>query len=329
MSRNKCFRLSWFFSFVIGTFAGTQAVLANVAPTGSASLCQSNVSANDPELEAAVASLFIDELGYTLIGAKPVSIQESTTCYLGQHPEVAKKFFSFLTRAFKNSPGFILKISRECGGCHDIELFNKAALRKVIAEHRELLVFIKKKFIDIDGFFSHVQHSKESVFATFNYNDFLLGLILGYGRDNSEYYCRINDAEFDLKRNALFSMFLDDLKPKSYGFRSLSFFFLESSKENYKCQKTKEKFDSLEAEWEWLQRVRWDLTDSCKAKPPYYIHLPFYICRHGGDSEQVRSKYIKARDRLANLFYNRSFTKIVAEMAAKKGKDTVTGLHST
>ena len=108
-------------------------VLANVPPAGSACLCQNSVFANDPELESAIASLFIGELGYTLIGAKPVSIQEGGNYYLSQHPEATKRLLSFLTMAFKNSPGFIVKISGEWDGYYDIELFNKAALRKVIA----------------------------------------------------------------------------------------------------------------------------------------------------------------------------------------------------
>lgn len=82
----------------------------------------------------------------------------------------------------------------------------------------------------------------------------------------------------------------------------------------------KEEFGSLEAEWKWIKKIEWKLDGCRNPLPPYkldYPLLPFYICRHGGDSEQVRKKYIKARGRLANLFYQRSPTDVVMKEASK------------
>ena len=327
MFKRQFCRLHWFFCVVIGAFAGTASVLANVPIEAVPFLYQYCISKNDPELEFAVASLFIDELGYTLIGAKPVSLQEGSGPYLNKHPEVVKRVLSFLTEAFKNSPGFILKISEIDEGYFDIELFCKAAIKKVIAENEELQIFIKKKFVDIDGFFSHVQRTKKSFLKTFDYNDFLLGLMLGYGRDNAEYYCRRNEVGTSLKKYPFFSMLSEDLivsdnlKPCVYGRATLSFFspydFLYRFKGKIIDFLPERKFDSLEAEWEWIKKVKWDLFPLRKPEPPDYIPLPFYICRHGGDSERVRSKYIQARERLANLFYKHSFTEVIANEAAK------------
>ena len=112
-------------------------------------------------------------------------------------------------------------------------------------------------------------------------------------------------------------MFPNDLKPCMYGRATLSFFSPYFFKEKSIDYLPKRKFDSLETEWEWIKKVCWDLFPSREPEPPDYIPLPFYICRHGGDSEQVRNKYIKARERLANLFYKHSFTETIVKEAAK------------
>ena len=312
-----------FFCVVIGIFVSIASVLENVLAEEIPFLYQHCVSKNDPELEVAVASLFIDELGYTLIGAKPVSIQEGSNYYLRKHPEIVKRVLSFLTEAFKNSPRFILKISEEDDGFFKIELYCKTAVRKVIAENKELQTFIKNKFLSVNRFFSHVQRTKKFVFNTFDRNDFLFGLILGYGRDNSEYYCRRINVGTSLKKYPFLSLFSEDsvfsnnLNPCVYGRATLSFFSPYLCREKVINFLPKRKFASLEAEWKWIKKVRWDLFPSRKPEAPDYISLPFYICRHSGDSERVRSKYIRARERLANLFYKHSFTEIIAKEAAK------------
>lgn len=60
-------------------------------------------------------------------------------------------------------------------------------------------------------------------------------------------------------------------------------------------------FVSLEEEWLWLQNIRWELESEREAVPPYFVALPLYLCRHGGDSEQIRKKYIRARATVAQL----------------------------
>jgi hypothetical protein len=291
-------------------------IVAAHAFTSSSKLLANVSYANDPQLERAIASIFTDELGYTLIGEKAVSIQEGDTDYLHDHPDVKERLFAFLTKAFKDSHRFIFKASMKDGKHLSIEFFNKIALKRVISEHLELQKFVRKKFITTDGFFSHLQHTKESVFKTFARDDFLLGLVFGYGRDNSDYYCRRCDVGTYLNKAPFFEIFQNNLKPHICGGK-LVFFFLDDFSGKHARPPLKEDFGSLENEWEWLQEVHWNLGELCAPIPPYYISLPFYVCRHGGDSEQIRNKYIKARDRLANLFYNRSFMEVIIEEATR------------
>ena len=281
-----------------------------------ASPCQASIISSDPGLEAALSSLFTNELGYTLIGEKPVSIQEGTTSYLRDHPEVAKRLFPFLIKAFKESSGFILKISGDWNQSCDIELFNIRALKKEILKHPELRTFIRKKFRNTASFLRHLRQTEESVFEVFDHRAFLLGLIFGYGRDNANYYCRLNEVSKSLRKYPHSSILSDCLKPNACASHSLSFFSLVCPREGQKTPITEKTFDSLEAEWEWIQQVQWDLSEISRPTPPFYIHLPFYICRHGNDSERTRNRYIEARDRLAHLFCNRPISKVIIEIAS-------------
>ena len=194
----------------IYTLAICLIMLANVLSLDRKVFPSTTTTVTDPELECALSSLFTDEMGYTLIGTKPVSIQEAPTYYLGDNPEIATKARMFLKKIFQNSPTFILKTSLEYDCCW-IEFYNKTTIKKAIDEYPELRAFIQRKFSNEESFFSHIQHANESVFTTFDRNDFLLGLIFGYGRGNAEYYCRRLEVGTCLKKLPFFRLFRNNL----------------------------------------------------------------------------------------------------------------------
>lgn len=52
--------------------------------------------------------------------------------------------------------------------------------------------------------------------------------------------------------------------------------------------------------------------------PPYLLSLPFYICRHGGDSERTRERYKRGRARLASLFQKKSIQEAIEVLIAQE-----------
>ena len=272
------------------------------------------------EIERNIGRLFKMELGYTLIGKKPVSIEEGRAFLEHDFSQQEEKIREFLIEAFKNSQSFILQLPADPKKCLPLTLIHKSALTKVINENEELNDFVTKKFVTIDKLFNHLQNSHEGIPKTFENNDFLLGLILGYGRSNPEYYCRRNELEAYLKTLFFFEMIPQNPNPRTCCLSPVVFYFLDDYERCKRVPVPKEKFGSLEAEWKWIKKIEWKLGCCRNPLPPYkmdYPLLPFYICRHGGDSEQVRKKYIKARDHLANLFYHRSPTDVVMKEALK------------
>ena len=85
----------------------------------------------DSEVESALKSLFIRELGYTLVGEKPVTSDESHY-YLTEDPQVIEKLCAFLTTSFQNSKKFIFKASVRRGCSFEVELIHKSSLKRVI-----------------------------------------------------------------------------------------------------------------------------------------------------------------------------------------------------
>jgi hypothetical protein len=297
--------MSFFAAIVV--FISASSLMAEAPPVPG-------VVAVDSELEFALKSLFIRELGYTLIGTKPVTSEHP--CYLEKNPELIKKLRSFLNMVFKNSNTFILRMSEECDTIFSVDFIHKTALRRVIRENPELQLFIKKKFGSINAFFSCLHH--KSIFKALNYDNFLLGLVLGYGRANAEYYCRRDAIGEYLHKYQIMGCAPFLAKPGTLITGCLSaFYFLDTPSFDIPAPTPKEEFGSLEAEWEWIRRVEWNLDKQRKPKPPYYVRLPFYICRHGGDSELVRERYVKASGRLASLFCNRSAAAAIAKEAGR------------
>ena len=219
------------------------------------------------------------------------------------------------------APTFILKTSLEYDCCW-IEFYNKTAIKKAIDEYPELRAFIQRKFSNEESFFSHIQHANESVFTTFDRNDFLLGLIFGYGRGNAEYYCRRLEVGTCLKKLPFFRLFRNNLRPHICG-GVLEFFFLDDHYENPKKVLLEKDLDALEIEWSWIEDVSWDLRRLCRPVPPYYLSLPFYISRYGSDSEDIRNRYLKARDCLATLLYKRKFKDVITTLANLSQKNSL------
>ena len=144
---------------------------------------------------------------------------------------------------------------------------------------------------------------------------YLKGILLGYGDSNTQYFCQ---------RCVVKKYFNTTSKVKLYFYiENLPGIFLPVSRpqpRRYAMIKPQPSpgFASLEAEQEWIEKVQWDLEKEREATPPYFVALPLYICRHGGDSEMIREKYRRARVKLAKLFYGKSYRQAVEDEVRRK-----------
>lgn len=269
----------------------------------------------DRDIESAYRDVFTNELGYTLIGVKPVSLDELQYYYLHINPGSVKKFIESLGNTFKDSNSYVFKWFNWGENYFHIELVHKKSLRALLSKSEFLKAIIKKKFDNIDTFFSMMENPSFSVFDI--NNELAVGLLLGYGEESSKHYCRFcSVGEYLRKRpfvrwhNSDINMWTCLLQNDLPGTIYLPY--------TVKAPKPNLKFDSLESEWEWLKSIDWDLFDmieESRATPPCFINLPYYRCRKSSKSYALRAKYIQAREKLAKVFQGKSYQEAVRDMA--------------
>lgn len=278
-----------------------------------------NLLCADPiasELESAYVTLFSKEFGYTLIGEKPASKKEFNDEYLYSHPHVISKLSESLKRNFQDSKKIFFKVFNENNHHFTAELIHLPAIKKIASDNVYLKDFIKKNFQNEADFYEKLKDPQVKLFDILQQDPYIIGIVLGYGDANSEYFCRRCQIGSYLKKyyfGGPFSFYKGACLP----------WVQESWPQNIKAPYALKKpeinllFRSLEKEWCWIQDVWWELDEEREAKPPYFIALPFYVCRHGGDSELTREKYKLARMKLAKLFSNTSIQEAVAKEIAK------------
>jgi hypothetical protein len=261
------------------------------------------------EIEEFFLSLFAKEFGYTLLGIKPISTDEVFGEYF---QKTSEKCFDELKKAFVDSPNFVLKIFSE-GPCHSVELINRKAVRELVRNNHVVQAFIKKEFKCEDDFYSKIEDPNQDIHKILKKDAKIIGYLLGYCKTNVEYYIRRIELGTYLQKYPWVCF-----HPLPGGKYSDYPFVFTNRRLRYERLRPSKGFRSLTEEYEWIKQVEWDIREESKPVPPFFVSLPFYICRHGNQSEFDRERLRKARCKVAELFYNKSSRKAVVKEAAKK-----------
>jgi len=274
-------------------------------------LCQCTTllgdSSNDKCIEEFFRSLFSREFGYTLVGIKPISIVEIGNEY---PQKVDDECFISLKDKFAKSPNFAIKIY-SVGPLHCIELINRKAVRELVRRNSVLREYIKKEFRDEKDFYSKIEAPDRGIHRILKRNARIIGYLLGYDKTNIEYYIRRIEVGTYLQKYPFVRY-----HPIPGGKYSNNPVIFLNQNLYYSPIHPSRGFNSLEAEWNWIQQVMWDVEEESAPTPPHFVYLPLYICRHGGESEATRENFKKARSRVAELFYKKSFQEAVSEIAS-------------
>ena len=275
-------------------------------------LCRGSFSQNNVA-EEYLKCIFSDDFGYTLVGKKAVSLDNSLTYFLkSMFPEDVKRARELLKTTFSRSDRFIL---REING--DLWFIDKSALSKIISRNRNLNRFVTKKFKSKKLFIDHLQYSEQNLFEALDNRFVLIGIAFGYGEENAKFYIRKIQLGEYLQRYPVISVYPFDGIPSLGRVKDWNFYF-DHYLRKIDQPAVSNCFHSFEEEWEWIRQVEWLLYKEDAPNPPYYISLPTYIARHGPESDRIHKKFLRARDKLAKMFCGRKFNEVVAEEAAKK-----------
>lgn len=272
-----------------------------------------NDSLSRIQFESSLMFLFRDELGDTLIGEKPMSVNNCQNFNLIHNKEIAESVFNFLRKAFQNSKTYIFKIIYVCPGFTQVQLIHKPSLSRLIKKNRRLQNFISETYGSERIFFQKLNDVQTSVFECFKNNEQILGLVFGYGKTNTEYYLRYNLVGLYLKKYPRVDSLCFNPKPR------LNMIIKHQRKIRFNFEERKSppkplpRFKSLEEEWEWIRDVRFLPSKDMLPTIPYLFCLPTFIMRKGVGAEKVRRKLMRARNRLAQLFSGKKFSSVIVE----------------
>ena len=285
-------------------FFAAQNTTAQPTPTTQAAL-ESNY---DEEFETLCFELFTRDFGYTLLGIKPISTDELPRKYCDK---LGERCFAKLKETFDKSPNFVLKIIQD-GPFYSVELINRGSLRALVKRNSFVRSFVREIFCNEQNFYSKIENPSRSIHRILKVNERVIGHCLGYDETNVKYYLRRIDLGIYLQKYPLVRF-----HPLPGGKYSDCPNIFTDLTLRYKRLTPSNGFDSLEAEWQWIKRVEWDIVEESKPVPPYFVYLPIYVCRHGGGSEAAREKFTMASHKIAELFCNKRPSEVVAGFASR------------
>lgn len=268
----------------------------------------------DSKIEDSLKTVFSNDFGYTLIGEKPISVEQSLNLYLCLNRDERDCLFKFMSLVFKNSETFVFKKLKKYGF---MELINIKSLINQIMACKKLRKFIIKKHGSVYAFLEKLKDPEISVFDVLDHDPILLAIVFGYGEENGEFFVRRCLLGHYLQKYPLVKIYPFDGIPTVDKIRGAGNFVYDKLRVINKPRKPT-RFLTLNDEWQWIKSVSREFNKSPYPEVPYYISLPGYVSRHGPESGRIHEKFLMARDKLANLFCGRNISEVIAEEAAKK-----------
>jgi hypothetical protein len=269
-------------------------------------------------VEEELKNVFSKCFGYTLIREKPASVEYCGRLEFSSNPEYKKCFFDCLERMFSRSDRFILKVFHYADFYSEIILIDIPSVTRLIKQDKYLRNFVKKEYGSTKKLHQSLMDPKLHIFDCLRRDNVAIGIVLGYGEENSRYFQRYLDIGFYLKKYPLVCLLPFDSQPmpETITLEPVRRLTTDAPYKPFIPKKHSNEFASFEDEWHWMRRVR--NKDYDETEIPYLFQLPFFISKKGAETEKVCKKYNKARDKLAKLFCGRKFSEVIAEEAAKR-----------
>ena len=274
-----------------------------------------STSKADVEFENELRYLFSQELGHTLIGAKPVSDEEWFWYHSTTH-QIKGMTVDFLKSTFANSKTFILQIYCPHPSCVNITLIHKPLLIKTIRKEKYLRFFILRNYGSIENFFKILANPRKNIFEILKFNDMALGLIFGYGRSNSLYASRRMEIQDLLYYKKNFCGYILWPIPHPGTITIIGSCVIPQSCIDLTQHTIKPSpgFHSLEEELVYLNNME---HKTLEFDPPYLFIPPLIIAKRCEETNELLNHYKKSTEKLAQIYLKKPFSQLLTERCAK------------
>jgi hypothetical protein len=244
--------------------------------------------------------LFLKEgFGYTLIGARPMAIayrKIEPTSFQQEHSKI-----------ISNSENFLFK---ECASDHlsrMIYLIHKPEFVETFNENIDVFRASLGPHITAKKLLDEIATSQKDVFSILHFDEALLGILLGYGRENSLLYRRwmeiSSSTETFLRR--VFSP--GCMQPASI-------LWCLGNKQPLSLNEITPApgYHSLKEEQEWL-RAHFDLSAMKQLERGncFLITACIFRAKQSAETTQLVEKYTRCRQILSDLFYDQNVVDVV------------------
>ncbi len=227
--------------------------------------------------------MLLSDFGFTLLGVKPLSLEEFSPYKRDIDIAKREKLFEYLRLIFKDSKKFSLRIVPEIDNGYEAFLINHKLFKEM----------------------------NEDPNSEFQFETVRIGKLFGYGEENARFYARFLDLGIYLKKPPFFfeSEGLPlDLFGLVYGDIGYQLFVPEIPY----CQmepKKNPRFSSLEEEWNWICDNMFDDPNSFLF--PMWVGKPGFVCKKGKKTEALLKKYDLAANILGKMLHDEKWLDLV------------------
>ncbi len=229
--------------------------------------------------------ILTSDLGFTIVGAKPLSLEEFSDYELDLDPKKKQKLIQYLKLVFRNSTRFSLRVLDDDENPHAVFLIDKQAFLKL-----------------------NEDPDKKLIFETDN-----IGKLFGYGEGNARFYLRYIELAKYLRKPPIVWTVPVTVIPRGplTPLWQKMILQLYDVKIPFKVKQPRpnHQFTSLEAEWKWLSKMRNPFIEH--DVPPMWIRYPFFVNKKGMETKRILEKFEMSADTLGELLHDEQWFDLV------------------
>lgn len=228
--------------------------------------------------------VYWQDFGYALIGGKPVAVD----WLYGSTPFRADK-----QKIIFNSNRFLFKESETDGNVRLVYLINKKKFIEVVGQNIDLFRATIGSEITPQGLLQEIETSPKDLLAVINFDETLLGIILGFGRENAVLFDRLTQITPINKRLFRYPPRLQSPCAGSH----------ESCSLTLKALTPRPGFNSIEEELAWFDNNFGGQMDEDDFTPLDLIWPVGFKGKKSSETTRLIKRYKKCRKLLIKEFY--------------------------
>lgn len=261
--------------------------------------------------------LFIDsESGYVFFGSKPIcyfgcsnspheDLIGTSNHELGAKLRLGIQWWKLAQPSYSND-NFVLKI-RQHNDLYEILSLNKKEILQTVQDNLTLFRYILGPKVTPENLFTALSTSNEPFYKILNHNNTLVGILLGFGTENSLLGARaeaLSDFEFP-GSEIPYATLSNHSSEEVLNYLEISLLFKDNFKKQQERWKKSFEINTLEEEIEYIQNLREPSSHLLFNYSPRFIFENYHLQKNKRELLEIREKEQQA---IVRLLQSNDFT---------------------